>query len=197
MTLEELQAKVTELTEAQEALTATNNGLKADLTKAKAELRKGQTIDPNDYANLQAENDKLKADLGKATKDLTTITGERDKAVKTLETETNITIGMQRDRDLTEALAAINVTNPINLKAAKAMLAAQVNIVTEGDKRVAKVGDKLLTDHLKEWSATDEGKHFVSADNNSGGGSTGGGGTNTQTTPKTSTQKIAAGLAKL
>ncbi|MES2636614.1 MAG: hypothetical protein V4605_04755, partial [Pseudomonadota bacterium] len=140
MTLEELQAKFAELTESQEALTATNNGLKADLSKAKAELRKGQTIDPNDYAAVQTENEKLKADLGKATKDLKTVADERDKAVKTLETESSITIGMQRDRDLTEALAAINVTNPINLKAAKAMLAAQVTVVTEGDKRITKVG---------------------------------------------------------
>jgi regulator of replication initiation timing len=174
-TLEELQAEVAELKESLEAQITSNKALGADLKKAKADLRKGQEIDPAEFAALQTENETLKGNLAKATKDLTTITGERDKAVKTLETETTITIGMQRDRDLTEALAAINVTNPINLKAAKAMLAAQVNIVTEGDKRVAKVGDKLLTDHLKEWSATDEGKHFVSADNSSGGGAQGGG----------------------
>jgi hypothetical protein len=90
------------------------------------------------------------------------------------------------------------VTNPINLKAAKAMLAAQVNIVTEGDKRIAKVGDKLLADHLKEWSATDEGKHFVSADNNSGGGGHGSKGTEgIKKENLTSTQKIAEGLKKL
>ncbi|MES2637349.1 MAG: hypothetical protein V4605_08490, partial [Pseudomonadota bacterium] len=73
---------------------------------------------------------------------------------------------------------------------------AQVTVVTEGDKRITKVGDKLLNDHLKEWGATDEGKHFISAPNNSGGGSQGGGGEpNTQN--MTSTQKIAAGLKKL
>ncbi len=175
MTLEELQAKVAELTEAQEALTATNNGLKADLKKAKVELQKGQTIDPVEFSNLQTENETLKATVNKATKDLKTIADERDKAVKTLETESTITLGMQRDRDLTEGLAAINVTNPINLKAAKAMLAAQVTVVTEGDKRITKVGDKPLADHLKEWAASDEGKHFVAAPNNSGGGGNGGG----------------------
>lgn len=175
-TLEELQAEVAELKESLEAQITSNKALGADLKKAKADLRKGQEIDPAEFAALQTENDTLKGNLAKATKDLTTITGERDKAVKTLETESTITIGMQRDRDLTEALAAINVTNPINLKAAKALLAAQVQVVTEGDKRVTKVGDKLLANYLKEdWSASDDGKHFISAPNNTGGGSQGGG----------------------
>lgn len=177
MTLEELQAKVTELTESLEAQITSNKALGADLKKAKADLRKGQEIDPTEFAALQTENETLKGNLAKATKDLTAITGERDKAVKTLETETSITLGMQRDRDLTEALAAINVTNPHNLKAAKAILSAQVTIVTEGDKRITKVGDKPLADYLKsEWSVSDEGKNFVSPPNNSGGGSQGGGG---------------------
>jgi hypothetical protein len=176
MTLEELQAKVAELTDLSKAQEETNKGLKADLLAAKQKLRQGQEIDPNEFAALQTENETLKGNLAKATKDLTTITGERDKAVKTLESESAITIGMQRDRDLTEGLAAINVTNPINLKAAKAMLAAQVTVVTEGDKRIAKVGEKPLLDHLKEWAASDEGKHFVSASNNNGGGSQGGSG---------------------
>lgn len=173
MTLEELQAKVTELTEAQEALTATNNGLKADLKKAKVELQKGQTIDPTEFANLQTENDSLKAKLSDADKNVKKIIVERDTAVKTLENESLVTVNMQRDRDLTESLSAAGVTNAINLKAAKAMLAAQVTVVTEGDKRVTKVGDKLLGDYLKDWSASDEGKHFIAAPNNSGAGAHG------------------------
>lgn len=178
MTLEELQAKVAELTESQEALTATNNGLKADLKKAKAELQKGQTIDPSEFNSLQSENEAIKTKLATFEKDIKKITGERDTALKTLETESQVTVNMQRERDLTEALSAIGVTNAINLKAAKAMLAAQVQVVTEGDKRITKVGDKALSDHLKEWGATDEGKHFISAPNNTGGGSQGSSGKN-------------------
>ena len=174
MTLEELQAKVAELTEAQEALTATNNGLKADLKKAKYELSKGQTIDPAEFSALQTENETLKSKLSEYDKTVKALTTERDKAVKTLESESKITIEMQRDRDLTEALSSINVTNPISLKAAKAMLAAQVQVVTEGDKRITKLGDKPLSEALKEWGATDEGKHFITAQNNNGGGSKGG-----------------------
>jgi len=174
MTLEELQAKVAELTEAQEALTATNNGLKADLKKAKNELSKGQAIDPSDFNALQTENETLKSKLGEYDKTVKKLTTERDTAVKTLESESKITIEMQRDRDLTEALSSINVTNPISLKAAKAMLAAQVQVVTDGDKRITKLGEKALSEALKEWGATDEGKHFITAPNNNGGGSKGG-----------------------
>jgi predicted RNase H-like nuclease (RuvC/YqgF family) len=174
MTLEELQAKVTELTESMTALTDTNNGLKADLTKAKAELRKGQTIDPNDYSALQAENEAFKTKLADADKQTKKLAEERDKAVKTLETESQVTVNMQRERDLTEGLASINVTNAINLKAAKAMLAAQVQVVTKDGVRISMVGDKPISEHLKEWATTDEGKHFVAAPNNNGGGAQGG-----------------------
>ena len=174
MTLEELQAKVAELTESLKAETDTTKGLKADLTKAKNELRKGQEIDPNEFASLQTLNEELKSKLNLTANDLKKITGERDTALKTLETESVITLGMQKDRDLMDELSKINVTNPINLKAAKAILAAQVQVVTDGDKRVTKFGDKLLSDGLKEWAATDEGKHFITATQNNGGGATGG-----------------------
>lgn len=196
MTLEELQAKVAELTESLQAQAEANNGLRADLKKAKAELQKGQTIDPSEFNAVQSENESLKTKLSTFEKDIKKIASERDTALKTLETESQVTVNMQRERDLTEALSAIGVTNAINLKAAKAMLAAQVQVVTEGDKRVTKVGDKLLSDHLKEWGATDEGKHFISAANNTGGGAGGGSGGGSKE-PMTSTQKIAAGLKKL
>lgn len=191
-TLEELQAKVTELTDALSAQAETNNGLKADLTKAKAELRKGQTIDPNEYNALQTENEALKTKLNEADKAVKSVIGERDKLAKTLETESAVTINMQRERDLTEGLAGINVTNPINLKAAKAMLAASVQVVTDGDKRITKVGDKTLAEHLKEWAASDEGKHFVAAPNNNGGGGQGGG--NQSATLKTMKRTEFVGL---
>lgn len=183
MTLEELEAKVAELTELTKAQDETNKGLKADLTKAKAELRKGQEIDPNEYNALQTENESLKGKVSALDKEFKKATGERDILAKTLETESKITIEMQRDADLTNALASINVTNQYNLKAAKAILAAQVQVVTEGDKRLSKVGQIALSDYLKEWATTDEGKHYIAAPNNSGGGS-GGGNNNLNNTAK-------------
>ena len=174
MTLEELEAKVKELTESLAAESEAKKGVLADLTKAKAELRKGQTIDPNDYAQLQSENEALKTKLTDADKSSKKLAEERDKALKTLETESQVTVNMQRERDLTEGLAGINVTNAISLKAAKAMLAAQVTVVTKDGVRISMVGDKPISEHLKEWATTDEGKHFVAAPNNNGGGAQGG-----------------------
>jgi len=78
------------------------------------------------------------------------------------------------DNGLNEALAKAGV-KPEYLKAAKAMFAGQVQVVTDGENRVAKVGDKGLSDFVTAWAAGDEGKHFVAAPNNSGGGSGGGG----------------------
>ena len=66
--------------------------------------------------------------------------------------------------------------NPAHLKATQAMLRGQVQIVADGDKRIAKVGDKALKDFVKEWAAGDEGKHFVQAPGNAGGGASGGSG---------------------
>lgn len=69
------------------------------------------------------------------------------------------------------------------LKAAQAMLRSNVQIEIDGDNRVAKFGDKALSEAIKEWAASDEGKHFVSATVNGGGGGTGGtGGTGDKST---------------
>jgi hypothetical protein len=71
-------------------------------------------------------------------------------------------------------------------KAVKALLAGQVTIKVDGDKRIANIGDKPLSDFVGEWAKSDEGKHFVSAPNNAGGGAQGGG--NAQGGQKTMTR---------
>jgi len=68
------------------------------------------------------------------------------------------------------------VSNPVHLKAAKALLSGQVQIVADGDSKVVKVGDKALADYIGEWAKGDEGKFFVAAPNNTGGGANGAGG---------------------
>ena len=136
-------------------------------------LRKGKQINPEDLEKIEQERDEWKSKAEKATKDVTKLTGERDKAIADLKTESEITTSAHKERDLTEQLAALNVTNPHMLKAAKALLSSQAQVVLDGDKRVTKVGDKALADHLKEWAATEEGKSFISAPNNSGGSSQG------------------------
>jgi hypothetical protein len=168
--------------EVKKAIEAAVNAAVAPLVEKRDELlnevktlRKGTAIKPEDLEKVEAERDEYKAKLDAANKDVKKLTTERDTAVTNLAKESEISANAHKERDLTESLAAINVSNPIALKAAKALLASQAQVVVEGDKRVTKVGDKLLSDHLKEWAATDEGKHFITAPANGGGGAGGGG----------------------
>lgn len=152
-------------------------GLKAkrdELIAANRELKKGAEIKPEDMAAAEDRADKAEATLAEANKQVKALTTERDKAVKALETEGGFTRKLLVENGLREALAAHGVTNAVHQKAAMAMLASGVEIATDGENRVAKVGDKPLADFVKEWAGGEEGKHFVAAPGNSGGGAPGG-----------------------
>jgi hypothetical protein len=56
------------------------------------------------------------------------------------------------------------------------MLKESVSLSIDGETRKAMMGDKSLSDAIKEWAASDEGKYFIAAPNNNGGGASGGGG---------------------
>jgi hypothetical protein len=58
----------------------------------------------------------------------------------------------------------------------------QATIKAENGEYSALIGDKPIGDFVKEWTGSDAGKHFVSADNNSGGGANGGGSNGTTKT---------------
>lgn len=138
------------------------------------QLRKGQEIKPEQLEAIEAERDQIQDALKQAQKDLKKAQDAAKAATEGLETEQNFTKSLLVDNGLTAALTEAGVTNPALLKAAVALHKGSVTIEADGDKRVAKVGDKTLADHLKEWAGSDEGKHFVAAQNNSGGGASGG-----------------------
>jgi len=139
------------------------------------QLRKGKQVSPEDLEKLEAERDQYKDQAEKLAKDLKAANSNAEKFGKELETEKSFTQRLLVENGLTEQLTKAGVTNPAFLKAASAILASQVQIVPDGDKRVAKVGEKPLADFVGEWAKSDDGKHFVSAPNNSGGGSGGNG----------------------
>ena len=166
-----------------------------ELIDKNKKLMKGQEIDPQTVVDLEAQIDKLQSDLAVSQK-------SAKESVKTLETlqgqlkaETGFTQKLLIDNGLTDELVKNGVA-PQFLPAVKAMFAGQAQIVAEGDTRTAKIGDKSVSDFVKEWAASDDGKHFVKAPENGGGGSQGSGNGTTQQIPLTSVQKIAAGLAK-
>jgi hypothetical protein len=73
---------------------------------------------------------------------------------------------------LTSALLEAKVAAPY-MDAARALLTGQGAGVDKDGKPI--LGDKPLVEAVKEWAASDAGKHFVAAPNSSGGGAIGGG----------------------
>ena len=158
--------------EATSGLVAKNKEL---LAKLKTAQRDSQ-IDPSEHAALQSELDATQAKLADATKALKAANAEAEKVKKAYESESKLTHNLLVENGLTDALTKAGVTNPVHLRAAKAMLSGQVQLVAEGDNRIAKVGDKALADYVGEWAKGEEGKYFVAAQQNGGGGAPGGAG---------------------
>jgi len=158
------------------AVEAATSGLKTknqELLDKNKKLMKGQEIDPQTVVDLEAQVDKLQGELSASQK-------SAKESVKTLETlqgqlkaETGFTQKLLIDNGLTDELVKNGVA-PQFLPATKAMFSSQAQIVAEGETRVAKIGEKTVSEFVKEWAASEDGKHFVTAPNNSGGGSTGG-----------------------
>jgi len=157
---------------ATEGLATKNRELLGEVKK----LKRGVEIDPAEFEALESQIDTLKADLNKAQKEAKTFAKQAEDSTKALESESGFTRSLLIEQGLTAELVSAGVKNPAHLKAALAMLKSDAQVVQDGDKRVAKIGDKALKDFVKEWAAGDDGKHFVTADQNSGGGAGGGSG---------------------
>lgn len=170
-----------------EAITAPLVAKNAEVLRELKEARKGKTIDPAELEKLESRIDSLTAELTTAQKTAKDATKAAELATKAHADESGFTSRLLIDNGLVSELTKHGVTNPISLKAAQAMLRSGVAISADGENRVAKVGDKTLSDYVKDWAASDEGKHFVTAPANSGGGANGGGtgGTGKQTASRT------------
>lgn len=172
-------AEATEATEAKaaqasSALAANNKKLLAQLTEA----RKGAQIDPIKQAELEDQIADLKGQIETANKGLTRAQKDAQTKLEALQkqydAEAGFTSALLVDNGLGDALVKAGV-EPHFLPAVKAMLKPNVAVVAEGDKRVAKVGDKALAEFVTGWAASDEGKFYVKAPVNGGGGAAGGG----------------------
>jgi len=71
---------------------------------------------------------------------------------------------------LNNALQECNVA-PEMVKPVRAMFGQQVKVEFEGDEPVVTLDGLPVSEKVKAWAATEEGKHFVRAADNSGGGS--------------------------
>jgi small-conductance mechanosensitive channel len=177
MTVSEIDINSTEFKEAvAAAVEEATAGLKnknAELLGKLKKLQGAQQIDPADLQAVEAERDQLKTQLADANKALKKAGVELEAATKrATDTETAYNRSIV-DSALTEALTKAGVTNPVHIKAAKAMHATAATVSVEGDVRTVKAGDKALGDFIAEWASSDEGKHFVTPHHASGGGAGG------------------------
>jgi hypothetical protein len=164
------------ISDALDGVKTKNSELLDEVKDLKAKLRTSTGIKPEDLAALEAELDQTKVKLATAEKTAKDATKAKETAEASLKTEQGFTHKLVVENGLREQLTAAGVTDSVYQKAAMAMLSGQVQIAADGDNRVAKVGDKVLADFVKEWAGSDEGKRLVSAPANGGGGAQGGSG---------------------
>lgn len=166
------------------SLTASKEGLQADITRIKAELKKYEGIDVEalksdsaKYKELLAEKNKGETDEQKALR----ISKEQlETKLKTVEAKLEKLLTNNEkllvDDSLKTALISANVKKEM-IPAAVKVIKPDVSILEVDGESVAKVGDKTIDEYVKEWATTDIGKHFIEAKRNSGGGGGGGGDT--------------------
>jgi hypothetical protein len=173
----DLQAKIdAAVAAATEGLQAKNRELLGEVKK----LKKGVDIDPAEMERLESRIEALEGENSQLAKQVKDLSKTAEVATKALETESKFTQKLLVENGLATELTKAGVTNPAHLKAAQAMLKDGVQIVVDGEVRAAKIGDKALSEFIKDWAAGDEGKHFVQAPANYGGGASGGSGTGAQ-----------------
>lgn len=168
MTLEELQAKVKELAESNDALASKNRELLTEVKTFKAKAR-GAEIDPAEFEQLKSELEETRSALSKAEK---LAKAETEKLSKALAEKDGALQKFLIDGGLSDALAKAGVA-PQFMDAAKALLRQNAQIKAEDGNYQALMGDKPLVDAIKEWASSETGKHFVLATRNSGGGAPG------------------------
>ena len=131
----------------------------SDLTTAKDEAESAAAAKAGDIEAVKAQ---LEA---KHSRELKAVIDRADKAEGHVRK-------LVVDNGLDAALDAANVS-PALKKAAKALLRDGVELKDENGEPIALMGGVSLSDGIKTWATSEEGKHFV-LDGNSGGGAPGG-----------------------
>ena len=168
----EVIALIEEITaSATEALSAKNKELLGEVKTLKAKA-KGADIDPVEHAALQNQVEDLTDKLNKSEK---TSKVETEKLTRSLAEKDGALNKYLIDAGLTDALAKAGVSPPM-LDAVKALHQSKASINAKDGAYEALIDGKPLAEFVTSWAQSDQGKHFVTAQQNSGGGAQGGGG---------------------
>jgi hypothetical protein len=171
-------------------LTAKNRELIAEKRRA----GEGK-VDAAEVERLESQIEQLNTQLSAVQKEAKTLTTRAEKAEAAAAADASAVQKLVVENGLMAALSAAGVSDPDFAAAAAASIRAghKIELTTDGDTRVATVNGKPLADHVKEWSASDTGKKFVSAPGHSGGGAGGPGGKPAPTNPfKAETKNVTA-----
>lgn len=167
----DVKALIAEVTEAAtEALAAKNKELLGEVKTLKAKA-KGADIDPAEHAALQTQVEELTSALAKADKAGKT---EIEKLTKALTEKDSALNKHLIDAGLTDALVKAGV-QPAMLDAVKALHQSKASINAKDGAYEALIDGKPLAEFVTTWAQSDQGKHFVTAQQNNGGGSQGSG----------------------
>lgn len=142
----------------------------SELVGENRKLKRGAEIDPEDLGRAERERDEWKGKAETAQRELKTVQASLATATETLKGEQGYTQKLLVDNGLMAALTEAGVKNPVNLKAALALIRTSnpAEVKVEGDNRTAMIGGKPLAEFVKAWAASDDGKHFVAAPVNTG-----------------------------
>jgi hypothetical protein len=182
LTQEDLDAKIaTAVTAAVEKLNTKNDDLKIELKKSRKRSEAFGDLDPEQVrlAVEKANKGEQKAleDKGEYEKALALATTAHATEVKSLTDQLGVAQGGEKElrtrTAIDSAMDEINIA-PAFKKAVRLMHQGDVSIIDQDGKPAAMVGDKTVTDHLKAWADTDEGKNFVGDGGQGGGGAEGG-----------------------
>lgn len=162
------------------SLTATNEGLKADLVKLKAKVKEFEGVDlaelqkaKADLEALQSQQREGETELQKAMR----IASEAHKqSLADMEKRLNLLTNRNRtllvDDSLRMELTKANC-KPLLIAAAVSLLKPSVSVIEEDGMEKAVVGDKSIADYVAEWAKSDVGSNFILAKQNTGGGAIG------------------------
>lgn len=155
------------------------------LAKKRDELLGDQRKLKDDMKVLKDQIDEINAAKQKAEEeaaakkgDVDTIRQNYEKKLKALEDDKIALNGKLNsiliDGGLTDALAKANVS-PVHMDLVKAYIKTshKAEVIEKDGAPVAMIGDKPVSDFVKDWSQSDQGKHYVAAPNNGGGGANG------------------------
>jgi len=156
-----------EIEKATSRLKAKNEELIGELRQARA-----GKVDPQKVEKLENELEATRQSFEELQRNHKKLERDHKTASDALAERGREADSLRVSRALKDAMTEHKIAPQFH-EAVEAMFAGKATIKADGSEKVVMLGDKPLGDALKEFAASDNGKHFVAAANNSGGGSQG------------------------